>query len=182
MVLVAMSLAVVLAWWWPGLTGRGARSEVTVIGTGEISDAREVLSRRIREVGLSVQWVESVTTWCDVSALLDEGDTGVLVLAPDELESCTAGGKIVDAANISSRQARRLVLVALEPSSTVASLEERGGRRVVVERLIGDVDEPMPCVWWDECPSSGTVVTRTKIGLTDAGRQRLARMIAALVP
>lgn len=180
--LVSACLVIVLAWWWPGLTGRGERSEVTIIGTGEISKAREVVSRRIREAGLSVTWVESVTTWCEASSLLEETSSPTVVLAPDDLLPCTVAGETVDAVSISSRQVRRLVVMALDPSSWAENLESRGARRVVTERLIGGVDEELPCVWWDECPSSGTVMTRTDDGLTEAGQQRLARSIAARLP
>lgn len=177
--LVLVSACLLLAWWWPGLTGRGDRSEVTVIGTGEISKARDVVSRRIREAGLSVTWEDSVTTWCEALDLLDELSTPVVVLAPGDLRPCADAGGPVDAASMSSRVARRLVVVALDPSPTVDDIEHRGARRVATERLIGAVDEQMSCLWWDDCPSSGTVVTRTEVGLTDAGRQRLARLIAA---
>ncbi|MGA0879125.1 MAG: hypothetical protein ACO3SP_08415 [Ilumatobacteraceae bacterium] len=181
LLLASVCLVAVLAWWWPGLTGQGARSEVTIIGTGEIAEAREVVSRRIREAGLSVRWEDSVTTWCEASELLEARETGVVVMAPDDLRPCTAKGEPFDVGSIASRHLRRLVLVGLDPTSIVEDLEGAGARRVVTERLIGAVDESMPCLWWDDCPTSATVVTRTDGGLTDAGRQRLARLITARV-
>lgn len=180
--LVSIGLVIVLAWWWPGLTGHGERSEITIIGTGELFKAREEVSRRIRETGRSVSWTESVETWCEVSTLLDVAASQTVVLAPDDLRPCTDAGEMVGAEALSVHEARRLVVVAIEPSATVEVLVDEGASRVVTERLIGRVDEPRPCVWWEECPMSGTVVTRTETGLTDEGRQRLARLIAARLP
>lgn len=180
--LASAGLMVALAWWWPGLSGQGKRSDVTVIATGEISKAREAVSRRIREAGLSVTWEDSVSSWCEASSLLDSVSTPVVVVAPDDLRPCTDAGAMVDAGSISAHEVRRWVVVAFDESSTVEELEVRGARRVATERLIGGTDEEVPCVWWDDCPKSGAVVTRTRSGLTEAGRQRLARLIVASLP
>jgi len=60
-----------------------------------------------------------------------------------------------------------------------AALRRAGAATIDVGRLLGGVDEPMVCAWWDDCDSTGTVVTVDSAGLTDAGSQRVARTIVA---
>jgi hypothetical protein len=54
--------------------------------------------------------------------------------------------------------------------------------------LIGDptaVGERVDCLWWDDCVfeglNPGYVVLRDEDGLTEAGQQRVARLIVATV-
>lgn len=181
----SLSVAVVLvAWWWPGLSGEGSEPEVAVIGTGEIAKAREEVSRRLREAGLSVSWVASVQSWCDFTDAYADLDDETVIMAPEDLRPCgDESDRFVR--SLSGVSARRLVVVSLdqEPTDDIefASLVDAGARRVPSERLIGAFDERMPCLWWDDCPPEGSIVTRTENGLTPAGRQRLARLLVTQI-
>jgi len=175
----AVLLGVIL-WWWPGITGNGQR--VTVIGSGEIDEARQDLSRRLREAGLSVDWVTGVSTWCEVAVAVDRLATGTtLVLAPADFSPCEDPGEEILADLFDPKSAERTVVVTFTMSREADILLGRGARRVPLDRLIGDPDERVPCVWWEDCPVSGDVVTRDGDGLTVEGLQRLARLITAQV-
>lgn len=176
-------MAVVLGailWWWPGLTGGGHR--VTVIGSGEIGEARQDLSRRLREAGLSVDWVTGVGTWCDLAEAVDRRPSGsTVVLSPDDFEPCAEPVERILADTFDRRLADRTVIVTFTGSPETDALVDRGARQVPIDRLIGGPDEPVPCVWWEDCPASGHVITRDAGGLTPEGLQRLARLITAQV-
>ena len=176
----AAILVVAILWWWPGITGNGQR--VTVIGSGEIDGARQDLSRRLREAGLSVEWVTGVETWCEVAAAVDRraADTTV-VLAPGDFGPCADPVEGILNDTFDRELAERTVVVAVSDSREAEALVDRGARLVPVERLIGDPDERVPCVWWEDCPVSGGVITRDGGGLTAEGLQRLARLITAQV-
>lgn len=152
-----------------------------MVGTGELVESREDLSRRLREAGLAVEWVSGVETWCDAADAVRQRSAGTsVVLAPDDLEPCSVPFERILTETFVG-VADRTWIVAFSESAAVESLIEKGAERVPVERLIGVLDEPVPCVWWEDCPVSGSVVTRDVEGLTAAGRQRLARLITAQV-
>lgn len=179
LVVVAVVLGAIL-WWWPGLTGGDQR--VTVIGSGEIGEARKDLSRRLREAGLSVDWVTGVSTWCEVEVALERRPAGAtVVLAPDDFEPCAEPVERILTDTFDRGLAERTVVVTFGPSPDADTLVDRGARRVPVDRLIGAPGEPVPCVWWEDCPDSGEVITRDSGGLTPEGLQRLARLITAQV-
>lgn len=169
-----------ILWWWPALTGNG--QQVTVIGSGEIDEARQDLSRRLREAGLSVDWVTGIETWCEVAVAVDRRAAGsTVVLAPADFAPCAdpVEGILDDTFDPGSLE--RMVVVAVTDSPEADALVDRGARLVPVGRLIGDPGERVPCVWWEDCPVSGGVITRDGDGLTVEGLQRLARLITAQV-
>lgn len=170
-----------ILWWWPGLTGSGQRPEVTVIGSGEIDETRQDLSRRLREAGLSVDWVTGVRTWCDVAATVDQRPSVTLVLSPEDFQPCAEPVERILAETFDRSVAERTVIVTFTSSREVVALLAGGARQVPIDRLIGDPGERVPCVWWEDCPVSGDVITRDAGGLTPEGLQRLARLITAQV-
>jgi hypothetical protein len=169
-----------ILWWWPGISGNGQR--VTVIGSGEIDAARQDLSRRLREAGLSVDWVTGIETWCELAVALDERAIGTtVVLAPADFAPCADPVEEILDDSFGPESAERTVVVALSDSAQADALVDRGAKLVPLDRLIGDPGERVPCVWWEDCPASGDVVTREGDDLTAEGLQRLARLITAQV-
>ena len=66
-------------------------------------------------------------------------------------------------------------------TSGVTSVAPDGVTVVDPTVLLGDDGTvAMPCEWWDNCV--GTIAVRGDTGdLTDAGRERLARMVSAAI-
>lgn len=177
-----MAVVVLAWWWWPGLTGHG--QEITVVGTSDIESARQDISRRLREEGFSVRWSSTINSWCDLADEFNELQEVKVVLSPSGLSSCrTVPADIMD--SLSSNGISRWVVIDLEMSKSAGDMvdwfENHGARAVSTERLLGAIDEALPCVWWEDCDSSGQTVTRTESGLTADGRDRLARLITAAV-
>ena len=184
-VFIALIVGVVLWWWWPGLTGQGDETEVALFGTESLDDSRTDISRRLREEGFSVTWFETVRSRCDLNSELASATSMIVVLAPDDLDECERPflGIIFELEDRGITE--RLVVIDLDGSGVVSaamrSLLDAGAQRVATERLLGTIDEELPCVWWEDCAASGLTVTRTDTGLTPHGRDRLARLITAAV-
>lgn len=178
--LIAIVLLVVLVlwWWWPGVTGQS--TSVTVVVTSDVESAREEIGRRLREEGFSVRWETKIRTWCDLA----DFDGNPVVVSTAGLADCErTAAEIVD--SLSSKSIAHWVVIDLENAGTAMAVEQRlrskGARYVAVQRLIGDVGEARPCVWWEECDETGRTITRDENGLTADGRDRLARLITAAV-
>lgn len=169
-----------ILWWWPGIGGGGQR--VTVVGSEAIDGARQDLTRRLREAGLSVDWLTGVGTWCEVAQAVERRGSGTtVVLAPADFEPCAEPVSAILDDYFDPGVARRTVIVAIADSPEADALVDRGARLVPVDRLIGEPGERVPCVWWEDCPVEGGVITRNGDGLTSEGLQRLARLITAQV-
>jgi hypothetical protein len=187
-------LGFILWWWWPGLMGQGNDHEITVVGTGEIETSRLEISRRLREEGFSLQWVTSIDTWCDFQDEIPNLISTKIVFSPSELQECSRSVQDILDDFESKGYLARFVLLDLgdwSAYSTDSDIGEQikigeqmlngGARRVATERLIGIPDQDWPCVWWEDCDSSGRTVARTNQGLTPDGQDRLARLITAAV-
>jgi hypothetical protein len=143
-----------------------------------LADARRSIELRIREEGFTVEWREATGLCDDIGALatlIEATDPGRVVVALDDRPACP------EAAITAMRGAERLVVVA-GGGPDPASLAEAGFDIVDPTRLLGAPGGPvtMPCEWWEQpCPSEGTVVRGADGGLTEAGGERLARVLAA---
>lgn len=171
-------------WWWPGLTGQGGESEITIVSTPEMESTRQDISRRVREEGFSVQWLGAVNTWCDVRDSVGLWGSTMVVLLVDGLDDCEIPTIDIIAGLDRDNRLSEIVIVSIDDASSPAFVErlsDGGARLVATQRLIGGIDEELPCVWWEDCDLSGRTVTRTATGLTPDGRDRLARLITAAV-
>lgn len=174
--------------------GQGNDPEITVVGTGEIETSRQEISRRLREEGFSLRWITSIDTWCDLQNEISNLNSTRIVLSPNDLQNCSRSVQDILDEFDSKGYLGRFVLVdfgdwsALSTGSEIGEqikigeqMLNGGARRVATERLIGVPGQDWPCVWWEDCDSSGRTVALTAQGLTSQGRDRLARLITATV-
>lgn len=170
-------------WWWPGLDGQGTESEISVLATSSLGSAESEIGRRLREEGFSITWINSPATWCDLRDVMGRGETPKFVVAPADLAECAQSSRTVIEELDAADRLDQVVLVDLEESprsrALMQLLVDAGAQRVATERLLGGIDDEVPCVWWEDCDASGRTVTRTATGLTAHGRDRLARLITA---
>lgn len=199
--LVVAIFALVLYWWWPGLAGAGdpdTDPDVLVIANGGIADAREVVSRRLREEGFTVVWNTPKGAWCDLTSEIDAlhlNPSKAVVIFLDPLTAashCDLGDELLAQKILYQLQvrfaARVLVVTGLDAHiDPVVNYLERSGATVVNPSLLlgesGLSNEHVGCLWWDDClidaSGVGYVIVRDENGLTMAGQQRLARAIVA---
>lgn len=179
-------------WWWPGIAGTGSRPEVSIVASEPLASARQEVSERLREAGLSVRWIDGVDSWCMLADRLPDIATPQVVVGPDDWMSCAQSPEELSSSAFSDDDRARLLIVSLDPvgdptfdysaaGQTTQLLVAQGVRRVTVERLIGATDRELPCIWWEDCSGSGMIITRDARGLTAAGNDRLARLVAAQV-
>lgn len=175
-------LVLVLWWWWPGMAGGG--TSIRVVVTGDVESAREEIGRRLREEGFSVRWSRAIQSWCDLDGEITDLDGAHVVLSLAGLGDCEKdASEVVE--SLSSTVVSRWIVIDLEAITAATDvqqrLESKGARFVATDRLIGEIDEARPCVWWEDCDGTGRTITRTETGLTADGRDRLARLITAAV-
>ncbi len=178
--LVLASAAVVAGlWWlWPTLRGADDDIDVLVVGDGILAEARRSIELRVREEGLSVEWHEA-TGLCDdihaLATLVEATDPGRVVVALTDGHACP------EAAATALRSTERLVVVAgggPDPTALAAA----GFETVDPTRLIGAPggSTVLPCEWWEQlCGPEGATVREADGTLTEAGGERLARMLVA---
>lgn len=188
MVISVVIFGLVLWWWWPGLMGQGDDPEISVVGTGEIESSRQEISRRLREEGFSLRWVTSIKTWCDFQDEISNLISTKIVFSPNDLQECSRSTQDIVNDLAAKGYLSQFVLVDLGNWSSVTTTGDigqrmlsGGARRVATDRLIGIPGQEWPCVWWEDCGSSGRTVARTNQGLTPDGQDRLARLITAAV-
>jgi hypothetical protein len=159
----------------------GDHGDVAVYGGDTIESSIDGLSYQLRDRGRNVSWVAAGSTWCELAEVeFDVDDVDVVVLAPEALGAC--GGNPV-ATTIDRLHGKvQLVIVALGRAAEATSVKATD-RVTMVDpaALLGaDGTITMPCEWWDNCV--GTIAVRTDSGdLTDAGRERMARMVSAAI-
>ena len=174
--------AIAVVWWaWPSLAGHDERLGVLVVADPFLDPGRRPIELLARESGRSVAWERFQDEWCsDAEALtraVDQRDPERLVLPAATLERCAEA--VADALG------GRHVIAVVEPGSGPdAAIPATAAADVVVdpERLVGRPgDDPRrPCEWWETCDGDGRIAVRDDSGaLTEAGRERVARMIVA---
>ena len=176
-----LTLAAVVAgvWWlWPTLTGADHDVDVLVVGDGMLAEARRPIEQRIREEGLFVEWYE-VSGWCDeidrLATAVDDIEPARVVVAFDATAAC------VDAAATAIGRAGGLAVVVPGAGPEPTTVAAAGFHTVDPTRLIGAAGPvELPCEWWEQtCQPTGTAVRGADGGLTEAGGERLARVVAA---
>lgn len=178
------SLGAVLAWWWPGLTGPQRDIDVVLMQGSETTGAEDTISRRIREQGMTVRWVEAGVDPCTMSL---EGDTStgtlVVFLPPESQCSMESTSRELSAVRTRLDDVALVAVVSWKSTATNDAIDElraSSGSNIIDPRdLIGEPGVEQNCLWWDECPVGGTIATVAHAHLTEAGRQRLARFVAA---
>lgn len=183
--LVCLSLLGV-AWWWPRLSGRGNELGVLVVGNGQFEQSRDAIERQMRGLGLSVQWNDAAKSWCDAAEVLPQ------LLATHRpqriVASFVAAGSCADGVAAVARVVGDSELVVqlqpgLQSEQLVKELAALGVTWADPSRLLPALGTDAPCSWWDECRPDGTIAVRLVDGtLTDAGAQRVARTLAAVLP
>lgn len=180
-VICALAIVAAATWYiWPYIAGDS--STVAAVGDERLLAARDDVSFRVRDLGRDFIWVGEASSWCEVAASLDEqrstlDHTAFVVIGVDTLGSC-AGDPVAATLELLER-------IGVDPVVLVppGAQSPAGSTRVVlIETLLGPPDTAtMPCERWDPC-SEGSVTVRDESGLlTDAGSDRLARMIAATI-
>jgi hypothetical protein len=187
---------------WPAVARSSARTDVVLAGDGQLSASSFSLGRRLRERGDSVDDALLVESACGSTAALArrraELDPTLVVIsyraAPPP--SCPDGGDpaaFVRGLVAAARPAG--VLLVVQPGAggqdadMVAALRAYDGAKGVTvvdpTRLLTSLADPerAACQWWDDCDLDGSVAIRDAGGaLTLAGRERVARAVAAAVP
>jgi len=173
-----------VAWWWPGLTGQDQQTDVVIVSSPTFVESQEFIDRRLREEGFTTEW----RTWrgrnCsfDVS---DEQSFEVLVLELPGSAECDGTALTVAVKDLRATWPSRPMVVVLEwdaadPSeSLMQTLGALNMSLVDPRSLIGSDGDTQKCFWWDDCPSDGRITTVESGRLTDAGKQRLARSIVS---
>lgn len=163
----------------------GDHGDVAVYGGGTIESSFDELSYQLRDRGRDVTWIAAGSTWCELAELALTADrVDVIVLAPEAVGAC--GGDPVASTLDALHGDVHIVTVPLgsatDATTNATSVAASGGITVVdPTALLGaDGTGTMPCEWWDNC--AGTIAVRDDSGdLTDAGRERVARMVSAAI-
>lgn len=185
-VLVSVALlGIVCAWWWPGIVGRGDSIDIAISSPPSLASSQDVIERRLREEGFTTKWLVRQTDSCVIPTITGQYSTAV-VLLPDS-NACT-DEEFVEMWRDFREDAESLRLIAVRSWRDAAGSSEPLARIDDLEvdlldprPLIGLAGQVQPCLWWDDCPPSGSIDTRIEGSLTDAGQQRLARLIVAEV-
>lgn len=176
--------ALVLAWWWPGLNGQDSQTDVMVVASPSMTGSSDVIVRRLREEGFTTQWSPTDVVDCSLPVPTTTR-WEILVIGLPDAGSCEADVVLEQLAQLSSTFPKRRIVVVVswrDPQGTESFDETALGSEVELvdpRRMIGGSDDALMCLWWDDCPASGRVVTVSGSTLTSAGQQRLARSIVA---
>lgn len=165
---------------------------MVIVADGQVAEARDQVERRLRERGLSVAWRDAGGSWCFGAgvalAARAKLDADVVVLSVrDDPTPCH------DLSSLVPSEGGALVLVVQpgppgvgQPADVQDRLRSQADGWILADPtpLLGTEGAPeLPCEWWDDCRPDGTVVVRDDSGaLTAAGGERMARVIAAVVP
>lgn len=191
----ALVVGLVGAWWlWPTLSGHDSVHDVLIMGDGDLAAAKVPVERRLRERGLAVVEDLSPESWCDAAArlpeLLDRWQPETVVVSFRANGTCTDGvgevRRLVDGG--------RDLVVMVQPGAgrtedavrtSIAAAAVDGVSVADATALLGG--EAMPqdvgCMWWDDCRPDGAITLRDGTGeLTEAGGERVARVLAGVVP
>lgn len=180
----AVGVVGLLAWWWPGITGQDAQTDVVIVSSPSILRARDAIERRLREEGFTTAWESATDDTCSLMPVEDLDFEVLVVPLPDtnECSPATVRGTIlglVDVVDASKILAVLPWVTGAQESEILRLLTDNGIEFVDPQPLIGRIGETQACLWWDECPAEGRVSTIDDDGLTPAGQQRVARVIVA---
>jgi hypothetical protein len=170
----------VLAWWaWPTWSGADDRLDVLVVGDELLTASQRSIELRVREEGMTVDWSEAADDWCDDPRALAEdvsrrGPRNVVVSFARGADDPTCITGALDALG------DRDVVVVWQPGAPRAPEPLEDTDVLDPTRLLGEPSvSELGCQWWETC-ETGSVQVRDDAGrLTEAGSERLARMIAA---
>lgn len=156
-----------LAWWqWPALARDPERVDVVVVGGEEVDTAADEIGRHLRQRGLSVELAGGLDA-CDTAAIdaaSAEASTVVLAFLPPASDECRNGA------------AGTKATLRIDPGSL---LPDGQPARVGCEWW----EPPAPAAAIVNCEPDALITVRDEQGhLTVAGRNRLARLIAGVVP
>jgi hypothetical protein len=171
-----------VAWWWPGLTGQDRQTDVVIVSSSTFVESREFIDRRLREEGFTTAWSPSKGDACSFE-VPDSNSFEVLVFELNNSVACDADlleDSLKDLRSAWSSQPLIAVMDwdAPDPSdSLVRTLHILDVTLVDPRPLIGSVGDVQNCFWWDDCPPDGRITTILNGRLTEAGMQRLARSI-----
>lgn len=187
------AVAVVVGAWWvyPSAAREPSRLDVVIVGDGQVSEAAEPLTRRVRELGMSVELLttDACAALGEVGALVADRDPSIVVLSPSAPDGC--GPTYWIDAEAAAGQARLIAMIqpGLTAATARADLAAAGTEVADATALLGersfDVAPParLACQWWDACEADGHVAVRDGSGaLTAAGGERLARTLAGMLP
>lgn len=166
-------------WWWPAVTSRPDDIDVElVIGEG-LAVADQSIERRLREEGFRVSRPSRPLDWCSVPGLVDSlsPESTRLVIWAEVTTQCDLDAVVEQV--VERARDRRLIVVRL-PTDTTALESALAGQNVVTvdtRRLLGEPGQTMECVWWEDCPASGTIDPWIDGRLGPIGGERVARMI-----
>ncbi|MGH9132660.1 MAG: hypothetical protein ACRDZZ_01890 [Ilumatobacteraceae bacterium] len=174
-VVAVLAVLGALWWLWPTLTGAGDDVDVLVVGDGTLAGARRSIELRVREAGLSIEWYEGAG-WCGE---LDALASAVDVTRPAHVVvTFTPGAECLEEAAAALADVGLLAVVDRPADDPAVAA---GGFDIVdPTRLTSTPDGPatLPCEWWEEpCPPGGTTVREADGTLTEAGGERLARIL-----
>lgn len=174
--MVATGVVVVLAgavlWMvWGAPTTRGNAIDVVIIGDSSVVDSRDELERRFRQEGMVPLVVEVAAADCaDAADHFEQAHT--VILSFSDWTACDDGWDVD----------RRVQ----QPGG---EFPVGGETRPAAPLFNGDEREV--CLWWDtpgagearpglgRCEPDGTVAVMSDGQLTDAGRERFARLVVA---
>lgn len=181
--LVGAFVVLMAWWWWPGLTGAGDETRVALVLGGDVRVARESLERRLREEGLRSVWLGEPESWCDFDrfAARVPGSVQVVVISAPETNECEPDLGGIDSGRRVVALTSSIVGAATPDGDVARELRDRGVRTVDADRLLARPGEPTDCLWWDDCPASGSVVVVEEDGLNSVGGERVARLLVAAV-
>lgn len=176
-----VALLVVVVWWWPGITGDPDDVDVELVLGPGLTIADRSIDRRLREEGFWLARTTPPRDWCSVPDVLDalSSTSDRLVVWADDGGDCDLA-EVVD--RVFARAGdRRVIVVRLptDPDDVITVFEDRGAVVVDTGRLLGEPGSSMTCLWWEDCPESGSVEPWVDGRLGPIGGERVARMIVA---
>lgn len=180
--IIAVVLLVAAVGWyaWPGISGD--HGDVVVITDADHAAVTPHLVAEVRDRGRDVTALGEVDDWCslavEVPTLPLSDDVDVLVVAITERGDC-AGDPMAAVVDALDRRSVAAVIV-VPPGQSAPAVD---ARTVPVLELLGPPSATtVECEWWDECAPGESVRVRSAAGqLTDAGADRIARMVAATI-
>lgn len=173
-----------IAWWWPGLTGQDQQTDIAIVSSRSLVESREFIDRRLREEGFTTEWTQLRDDACLLD-ILGRREFEVLVFELKGSSFCATESLESSLKKLRSTWPSRPMIAVLawdatDPSQSILEALQSSNSTLVDPRpLIGTEDVPQNCLWWDDCPADGRIRTIETGRLTTAGMQRIARSIVS---